>query len=648
MRESFQRLLMMSEPEILPLRAQAARGQVREPERSQFVHLLRHFLERFFNHETASPDGDAKTRIVQVAFAAGLPPFVVAMYLWPVYHPLWPVHYPVNEYTMRHSTLPGPPPYWLQVNHHFFFVIYSFVAVGIAMVFEWDLFFPDLLDLFVLKPLPVPDLRLFLARVSAIALLVGGFLFDANVFATVVLVPAIDPPNLPRFLAGHILATGGAGLFAAVFVLALQGVLVAALGERLFRRISLLLQGLLIGALLMMLLLFPVFSGVVPALVQSAGTFARWCPPFWFLGVYERLMEGPFALSIYAQLARTGCMATLLVAAVVILTYPLAYLRRTRRLIEGATAYPRGNWLGKVVSGLVNRAIVRSPEQRAIFHYVTQTLLRVSRYRIYLVFYGGVGLSIVISSVLRISVVHHQVRAAISASGLRASIGIVSFWTIAGLRVAFLSPGNQQGSWIFHFVHGRPPEIPTAHKQLSAAKIWALLFAAILTGVACLIACAIAPPGLLTWRAVIAQLLVATGLCLLLNDFFFLHVRTIAFTGEPIDESPNLAIALAKYFTFFPIVVWLSFASGPWIEHAGWRYIAIAVGISLAHWLIELRHREVVRQYCLFFDPGDRGNSFHLLLDLRDYGVCWQNAENRPIPDDCENSVLQESVVSKK
>jgi hypothetical protein len=67
MRESLQRLFMMSTPEVLPLKAQAERGPAQEPERSQFSHLVRHFLARFFNHETASPDGDAKTRLVLIA-----------------------------------------------------------------------------------------------------------------------------------------------------------------------------------------------------------------------------------------------------------------------------------------------------------------------------------------------------------------------------------------------------------------------------------------------------------------------------------------------------------------------------------------------------------------------------------------------------
>ncbi len=201
MSDEFQRLFMMAEPEILSLNAQAALGAVRQPERSQFSQLVRHFLERFFNHETASPDGDAKSRLILIACATGIPGFVVALYLWPVYHQMFG----------------GYPSYWLRVNHHFFFVIYSFVALGMITVFEWDMFFPDLLDIFVLTTLPIPDGRLFRARVAAIAILIAGFLFDANFLAPLVLPAATDPPDMPRLIAGHVLAVLGSGLFSAAF-----------------------------------------------------------------------------------------------------------------------------------------------------------------------------------------------------------------------------------------------------------------------------------------------------------------------------------------------------------------------------------------------------------------------------------------------
>src|SRR6185437_1446857 len=275
MPEAFQRLFQRTDFTVQSLNVQAALGPTRPPERTQFSLLVRHFLERFFNHETASSTGDGKTRMVQIACAAGLPGLMVAVYLWPVYHPFpnWPPH----------STAIGPPPYWVQANHHFFFVIYSFVAMGLITVFEWDLFFPDLLDVFVLTPLPIPQLRVFLARAGAIALLVGAFLVDANVLAWLILPVATDPPSLPGLLTGHASAVLLAGLFAAGLVLALQGTLLAVLGEKLFRRISLLLQGTMVAAFLLLLLLFPVLSGVTPGLLQSDLSAARWFPPFWFL-----------------------------------------------------------------------------------------------------------------------------------------------------------------------------------------------------------------------------------------------------------------------------------------------------------------------------------------------------------------------------
>lgn len=622
MRESFRRLLMILRPEILPLWAQASHGQARAPERSQFVHLLRHFLERFFNHETASPDGDARARLIQIALTAGLPGFVVAIYLWPDYHSFIP--YLRNNHVIW---IPGPPPYWRQVNQHFFFPVYSFVVMGIVTVFEWDLFFPDLLDIFVLKTLPVTDRRTFLARVAAIMILLGGFLFDANIFATLVLPLAIDPPNGSRFLAGHILACGGSGLFAAGFVLALESTMLSVLGERYFRRVSLFLQCFLISVLLVILLLFPVFSGLVPYLLQSRNWYVHCIPPLWFLGIYQRLMEGQGAMPIYDQLARIGCLATLVVFVIAVATYPLAYLRKTRQVVEGLASLRRQNRPLGMLSRIVHATIIRAAKQRAIFHYITQTLFRIPRYRIYLVLYGGVGLSIIIASVLRFSTAKAQIHVVVSTDGLRASTGIAAFWAITGLRLAFLSPGNHQGSWIFHLVHGRPPEASTALEQLSAVKIWALLFVTILTGGTLFMTYAIAPPDFLTWRVAAAQILVAIGFCLLLTDLFFLHATTVAFTDEPTGESPSLAMTVAKYFTFFPLVVWLSVTLGPWIEGRGWHYIAISAGFVAMQRLIELRHREVVRRHCLYFDPNNREDLVLLRLDLRKYSVDPNNAK---------------------
>ena len=604
MGDTFQRLFMMAEPEILPLNAQAARGEVRAPARSQFAHLLHHFLERFFFHESASPEGDAKSRLVLIACAAGLPPFVVSLYLWPVYHPLWPPNAP-------------RPTYWLQVNHHFFFVVYAFVAMGIATVFEWDLFFPDLLDLFVLGPLPIADGRIFRARVAAIAVFVGGFLFDANFLPPFALPAAIDPPNLARFLAGHILAVFGSGFSAAVFILALQSVLLATIGERLFRRFSLAAQGFAIAALLVLLLLFPVYSGVVPALLQSGSAYAFAIPPFWFLGIYQRLYEGASALPVYTRLAEFGCAATLGATLLASLAYPFAYLRKARQLIEGSGAKSTRRRIGMSFDWLLHPTVVRPPVRRAVFHFIGQTIARVPRYRIYLVLYGGVGLSVVVATVLRFTSEHGQVHMAVSTDGICAAVGIVAFWTIAGLRIAFVSPGNRRGNWIFRIVHGKPAPFRAALEQSMAPKVWVLLAVGSVTVATCAIFHLIAPPELRTWPAFAALELIAAGMCLLLTDIFFLNVKEVAFTGERAPGESNFAFTVGKYMLFIPFVSAFPVMAEPWIERRGWHFAVAAAGFLAAHLALRARHRRTIREHSDSLALEDDEEEFPMKLGLR-------------------------------
>jgi hypothetical protein len=612
MSDGFQRLLVEGDarPAVLSLNVQAAMGPVREPQRSQFELLVRHFLERFFNHETASPDGDGKTRLVQLAFAAGLPGFVVAIYLWPIYHP-------VIVYPPQPGKIPGPPPYWVQVNHHFFFVLYSFVALGLITVFEWDLFFPDLLDIFVLGTLPLVQRRVFFARVAAIGLLINGFLFDANFLAPVFLPMATDPPNLGRFLMGHIAAVAACGLFSAALIVAMQGALLAVLGERMFRKVSLPLQGAAVTILVVLLLLFPVLSGVTPALLESGNRAALWFPPYWFLGLYQRLLEGPVAPPVFHELAGMGLAALIAVGGLAIVGYPLAYLRRVKHLLVGAPPRAKRNRMVAPLNGLLHLVAVRIPVRRAVFHFINQTLFRVPRYRIYLVLYGGVGLSVLIATVLRLSVSHGHLRAEASADGIRMALGIVAFWATVGLRTAFVSSGNQPGSWVFRVTHGRPAHFDAAIGQLLAAKTWVLLCSlAVTTGVFGVLRI-MAPPELLSWPAAAAQMLTGAGICVILTDASFANVMIVPFTGEAAGEKPNLAFTLLKFFTFFPVVTTVALVSEQWIEENWVHFGVAAIAVLVIHLWFRYRHREQVGINSAQAELEEGEDGFPMRLGLR-------------------------------
>ena len=610
MSETFQRLFQRSEiVAVQSLNVQAALGPVLEPQRSQLSLLVRHFLERFFNHETASATGDGKTRLVQIACAAGLLPLMVAVYLWPAYHPFpgWPPHH----------TEVGPPPYWAQANHHFFFVMYSFVAMGLITVFEWDLFFPDLLDVFVLGTLPIPGLRLFRARIGAIAIFVAGFLLDVNLLAVLVLPLSTDPPRLAIHLGSHFFAVSLAGLFAAGFVLALQGTLLALLGEKLFRRTSLLLQGVLVAAFLILLLLFPVLSGVTPALLQSNSPASRWFPPFWFLAVFQQHLPDASNLPAWPQLARTGVLATLLIWTVALAAYPLAHIRRVRALVQGTSSRRKRNLFLVPFHPLLHATVLRTPLRRGIFHFISQTILRVPRYRIYLVLYCGVGLSLVIATILRLDVHQGHLQGSFSAEGLRLAIGIIAFWVIAGLRSAFVSPGNQQGGWIFRAIHGKPADYLAALPQLEAATLWAFTAASIVTLAAIGAFQFIAPDELRTVPSLAAQLVTGLGLCLLLTDAFFLNVTSIPFTGERPAHETNLAFTVLRYYTFFPVVTIFSLVSEHLMERGGAQLGSALAVILVAHLWLRKRHRDAVRLDCSQLALEEGEDDFPQRLGLR-------------------------------
>ena len=131
-----------------------------------------------------------------------------------------------------------------------------------------------------------------------------------------------------------VLAVAAAGVFTAAFFIALQGILLNTIGERFFRWISPALRGLSLAALLIVLFLFPLLSQNLSLLLMSGNQAILYFPPFWFLGLYQTLLEGRAAFPVFHALAATGGWALLSIAALAFLLLPpLSPANRTRRLL---------------------------------------------------------------------------------------------------------------------------------------------------------------------------------------------------------------------------------------------------------------------------------------------------------------------------
>ena len=398
---------------VLSLNVQAEFAS-RERDRSQFEVLVRHLIYRFFHNELLASDDETKC-VMLVSYTAALPSFVLTLFLYPLYHFAIP-------------PMPYPRPFWSQIGDHYFFAMYSFLIMGAAAVYEWDLLFPDLLDVFVLSVLPISTRRLFFARVLALTIFLGLVLIGTSILGTLFF-PAVA--NLPRFgthLLAHALSVLMSGTFAAASFLALQGILLNTVGQHVFRRITPFLQGCSTMLLLAVLLFYPAVCHSIMPLLTSDSTAVRCFPPFWFLGVYERILQGPSALPIFSHLARTAYIALLVMVSIVLLTYPLAYRRRVRQLIEGAGVIDNPSRAAAPLRHVLHTVVLRHPAQRAVFHFVSQTILRAQRQRVMLGLYGGLALAITISNMVVLHIAAGHLRPSLLPYGIRTAVPIMAFW----------------------------------------------------------------------------------------------------------------------------------------------------------------------------------------------------------------------------
>jgi hypothetical protein len=581
---------------VLSLAVQAD-NVVPEPQLSQFEVLVRHILHRFLHNELLASDDETK-RVMTISYAVALPGLIVALFLFPMYHafPPNPIH----------------RPFWSQASDHYFYATYSLLVMAAATVYEWDLLFPDLLDIFVLSPLPIDSRRLFLARVLALAIFLALVMLGTNALGMIFLPLAAERPDLFRHFFAHAVAVIMSGSFAATAFLTLQGILLNTVGERIFRRITPLLQGASIMLLLSILLLIPTVSGSLPNILQSGSPAVLCFPPFWFLGIYERLLAGPSALPVFHQLAHIGCYALLVTLACTLLTYPLAYRRRVRQLIEGSSATSTRSRAATPLRRLLHATILRTPSQRAIFHFISQTILRSQRQRVSLAMFGGLALSITLAEMLVVRVTNGHIHPALLPHGIRSAVPIVAFWTVVGLRSVISAPVDRRGSWIFSALIGRPG--PT---HLAGARIWITLWAVFLTVATAVCFHALSPASMKTPFILAAQLIIAIGVSFLLTDLLLFAIRTIPFTHLHKSAITDLPIAVIRYFVAFPLFINIVVHYETVAETGTQHLLKILIFLAIAHLILRKAQARSMQQSTLNI-PLDEADEFPQSLGLRD------------------------------
>ena len=489
--------------------------------------LGRHFFQKFFDNDAVSFEAETQTTVVRALCTVAVPPFFACCMV---------------------LTLGGVQSPWVIASQHYLLVLYSFTLMGCLAVVQWQTIFPDRIDFLILLPLPLSVRTMFLAKLAAISQFFGMFLVAANLCG-LILIPLGSGHHIFRHFLGHATAILCGGIAAMLAITTIEGLAICMLPESWFRKTMPVLQTLLVSGLLLMAFCLPYLALQLPGIFTHDLRFTLFFPPLWYLALYECIIGGPTATQNAWVLARLSVYSLVGLMMLMCFIYPAAWAKRKRTALEGTRAKNSSGGAG--FASLLHRAVLRTPQERALFHFITQTISRISRYHVYIAVYFGAGLAICIASAMEIELRGERFHFVASTAGLHAAIPLLLFWLIIGLRGAFLLPADLSARWIFRMVPVKPSI------AVSVAKTWVQV---------CSLPVVLVVIGVLAlqgWghRLLLIQFVFGVVSAILLTEASFLFHGSIPFTRPRLPGRTSLPLTLAIFLfslpAFLAAVLWL-------------------------------------------------------------------------------------------
>lgn len=521
----------------------------------QFVQLSRNFWRRFFENDLLCREADVGLGISHIFAVIALIPGFLAPFLL----------------KLKYMALAAMPPAVVEPytwEDKVFFVAYSMTIIGLLGIMLWESLFLDRRDFLILSSLPIRLRTVCLAKFAAVLFFPAVFLLavihlSPLLMAFLVLpVPTMTEPG--RYLVAHTIAVLSSGIFLFFSIAALPALLVNLLGYRRFRRVSGYVQFTSAWLVLSLASLYPkALAGFDP----SRGidhTIARFFPPMWFLGLFQVLLgRGEIA---FRQLAAVAVHALAIAVCAALLGMLAMYLFRTAEIREyqplpAHGSAPRSR-SGFIISGLLNQHVLGHPQERAVFHFMRQTLFRSPGHRLILTCYAGAGFAFAVDGLF--ALLSGRALAAATLAPLLSVQLILSFFLLSGMRFLFTLPAEVRANWIF-----RLTETDVAHPYFSGMR--KAMYLGILPGVLLMPASAF----LLGWKAATVHLFYGMACSLLLVELLLVNFRKIPFTCTYLPGKAQLLTRWVFYWFGFSLYAYQLAALEDWALGSAWRILPL-------------------------------------------------------------------------
>ena len=394
--------------------------------------LLRHFLSNFFDTDLVSAPGQIRTALI-AAFSVFLPWFPIVLS-------------PFKKKYEYLSALGSSDLYVRSVRaDELWLITLMMSAIGLMGAIKWPSMFPGLRDYRSLAALPLRAYQVFSAKLLALLLIATAAIIPLNLIPGV-LFPVVSgsrwafAPSLAERMFVHCVACVAGSYFFFFALVALQGLLLIALGPRWFKFVAGYLQGILVPVMLGLIVLsFSIQPTITDRVLQP--DMARWLPPVWFLGLYQSISGDPDPqMRMLAYRAVTALLVSILLT---LATYVVSYHRHRAILLEGPfESKSSWRWLLAFSSWLVPQ-----PRRKAVVVFMMKTLAASSQHRTILTGYIGFGIAVLLSGLLGIKNVV-QPSKVISASFIYGHV-VVMIFLLVGCRHLFAIPTELRANWIF-------------------------------------------------------------------------------------------------------------------------------------------------------------------------------------------------------
>jgi hypothetical protein len=524
--------------------------------RSPYRLLLKLFQDRFFESDDAAPGGGFQTNITQVLGFLLTSGFVVSYFMMPA-----------MSHIMNRQT--GIQLAWTLRGFQLFSPSYTFAVIGFATFFEWDMLFPNRRDFLILASFPIRLRDLFAAQLTALVKFLSLLIFAVNIFPTLFTalfsLSARYRGTAMRLVVAEIAATVGVSAFAFFGIAAFQGVLINLTSPSTFRRISPYVQMCGMSLMILSILTFPIYMQLLRPAAEGHQLWLWLFPPIWFTGLYDLFLpntRGLFVSLGFHSLEMLGAAIALFAV-----TWAIGFRCHYCRTLEAEDVRPRLRLAKR------SNPLARTAEERAIFRFSGQTLVRSRKHQLFLVTYLSVGISLALNFAAEV----HVGKLVLSEEGARAFPFLIAFFVISGFRAVFQFPAELSANWIFRITEARWAETSravTRKRVLISGLAAVLLF--------------LLPAEIVVWGAwsgLLYTIFQFAGGALLI-ELMFWNFDKVPFTCSYFPGRTNLSILFVLYlygFTNYSFhMAELELAAGQSLLYAVLFFTAAALLLTLS------------------------------------------------------------------